>query len=197
MVRMRRPSRPFLIELPAQVRALRSPVRQEIVDALVSGGRASIADVASMIGRRPDSLYFHVRRLLAVGLVLDCGRVKQGRHSSVLLDVPGRPMQLAYDRFRNGSAAIGVIDGVLRLSRRDFGRALKSSEARFSGPLRNAWGGRVRTSLNRTDIRKVNRILKQLLDVLREGKSGASGSEALAFTFVLTPLRRKPTDQRP
>ena len=37
--------------------ALTSPVRQEILDALVAAGRASISELASMVGRAADSLY--------------------------------------------------------------------------------------------------------------------------------------------
>ncbi len=54
----------------ALVRLLSSPVRQEIVDTLATlGGEAGVASLADQLGLPADGLYYHLRALVAGGLV--------------------------------------------------------------------------------------------------------------------------------
>src|SRR4029450_2776353 len=68
-----------LIAAPAQVAALLSPVRQEILDALARLGTASIADIAATLGRPADALYYHLRELVRVRLVVRSVSTRTGR----------------------------------------------------------------------------------------------------------------------
>ncbi|HYV40165.1 MAG TPA: helix-turn-helix domain-containing protein, partial [Thermoanaerobaculia bacterium] len=62
--------RTYSITRPDQLAALASPVRQEIVDVLAGMPRAPIAAIAAALGRPANGLYYHVRELVRVGLVL-------------------------------------------------------------------------------------------------------------------------------
>ncbi len=46
---------------PQRIRALASPARLEIIEALQIGGPATVAEIASRLARQPDSLYHHLR----------------------------------------------------------------------------------------------------------------------------------------
>ena len=73
------------------IAALGSPVRQEIIDTVeLLGGKATIAELAAQLGRPADGLYYHVRRLVAVGLLIGSG-------SPEVYRIPtARPLTLDY-----------------------------------------------------------------------------------------------------
>lgn len=71
-------TKPFLLTDPSMVKALASPARQEIVDALQAAGARTIAELAALLARPADSLYFHVRSLVKVGLVVERGERREG-----------------------------------------------------------------------------------------------------------------------
>ena len=56
---------------PRQIRALASPVRQDILDAVVAIGPCTVAELAAALGKPPDAMYYHIRRLLAVRLLVE------------------------------------------------------------------------------------------------------------------------------
>ena len=158
---MPRPTRFFPIDRPAQLRALASPLRQELLDVLEGSGPCGIADLAESLGRAPDTLYFHVRRLQQVGLVVEVARRKVGRHTTTIYDVPGRPLRI--DRTKARAADLqAVAAGVLRLAVRDHRRGLGATETVPTGPGRNHWAGRTRGWLDARQLAHANRLLEQL-----------------------------------
>src|SRR3954463_6659873 len=54
-----------------QIRALASPIRQDILDAVTAIGPCSVAQLAVALGKPADGLYYHIRRLLDVGLLME------------------------------------------------------------------------------------------------------------------------------
>ena len=89
MVETQARGRTYRIRRTEQIEALASPVRQEIVDALQVSGACPIAEVAAQLGRAPDSLYYHVRHLERVGLVVRRGVRRNGQRDEALFGVPG------------------------------------------------------------------------------------------------------------
>ena len=186
--------RPYRIEQLPQIRALASPVRQNLVDAVVAEGPCTIAELAERVGRPADALYHHVRRLVATGLLIqedESVRRAAGR-PAVRLTVPGRPMMIAYDQRapRNVAASTDVVATMLRSARRGFARALAKPGARTWGPRRNLWGARAQGWLTAREIETANALLTKLLAVFPKGKRMKRKGTALhEFTFVLAPAR--------
>lgn len=174
------------IDRPAQLRALASPVRQEIVDALEASGPLSMAALGEQLGRAPDSLYFHVRRLVKVGLVVEVERRKVGRHAFVTYDVVGRPLRIDRSKAR-ARDLVPVVSSVVRLAIRDYRRALESGLDVGEGRGRNHWGGRVRGDLGPRELARLNALLEEISRLLRSGRRGA-GRQSIAFAWVLAPL---------
>lgn len=179
---------PFVVARAPQMRALTSPARQEVVDALVAAGPCSIAQLAAHLGRAPDSLYFHVRRLVKVGLVVEREVQATGKRRAAIYDVPGRPMVLSYDATGRDRAVVEVVASALRLAGRDFSRAFRSGIAVPDGGRRNLWGGRVKGWVGEEDLAQINRLVGELLGLIRAGRPGP-GRRAQTFTFVLAPVR--------
>lgn len=172
-----------------QVEALASPVRQEVADGLQAIGPCSIAELAELLGRAPDSLYYHVRKLERVGLVVARGTRDTGRRTEILYDVAG---QLVLDHVprtkRERGALLGVIGGALRIGERDYRAALESGRARTArGADRNAWGGRAKGWLSPAEFAAARAHLDALTDLLARGKRRPD-AELCAFAYVIAPL---------
>lgn len=184
----------YSIRRPEQIRALRSPVRQEIVDTVQSLGTCSVADVARELGRHADGLYYHFRSLVRVDLLRPAGeRRGEGRREALYSTrSPDHTMRLHYDPDdpENAAAVLGVIAGMLRMTERDFARAF-GPEAETEGPERNLWAGRVRAWLSDRDLVEVNRLLGELHAIFERSKA-PDRDRLHAFTFVIAPIAAQP-----
>lgn len=175
----------FVVRDRAGVLALKSTVRQEIVDAVSSLGPSSIADVAAALGRSPDGLYFHVRRLVASGLLAEQPARRTSRRTAAVYDVPGRPVRI--DPAVSAEAITGVMRGVFSLTRRDLSRAFADG-APASGPLREISAGRVRGWLGDVELARANQLIGELKRLFRADRP-AHGARAMALTWALVPCR--------
>lgn len=173
------------IDRPGQLRALASPLRQELLDVLEAAGPSSIADLAARLGRAADSLYFHVRRLLKVGLVVAVAPSRRGRHTAARYDVVGRPLRIDRAKARPADQH-AIVGGILRLAGRDHRRALGHAHTVTAGPGRNHWGGRARGWLNARELATANTLLERLVALVRDGRPG-KGRQPIALSWVLAP----------
>ena len=179
----------FLISRPAQIRALASAARQDIIDAVVAIGPASAPEIALALGRRPDALYYHLRVLTRVGLLRTEGVASGAARAAARYDVPGRPMSIRYDLSDRASALAltNVTASMLRSAGRGFARATTRRSTRVGGPQRELWAARTRGWLTRDQLEEVNRIMSRLIQLL---SSGTPPEDACAYevTFVLSPV---------
>ena len=189
------------IERVEQVRALESTVCQEIVDLVDAAGPCSVREMAGLMGRRPDSLYYHVRKLKATGLLLDRGIRGSGRRAEAVYDVPGRPLRLGYDPSDpdNVRAVSRVVASMLRSANRDFGAGFRPDIAIVDGAARNLWAARMKGWLSDDDLAELNGLLNRILQVFhrREGAGADAGDPNAAIgdsrrlhslTWVLAPI---------
>lgn len=175
------------------MRALASPVRQEVVDALQAAGPRTVAELAALLGRPADGLYFHVRALEKVGLVVERERRQEGRHVSAVYDLAERPVRLSYDRPVRRADIARVVRGAIRLSLRDFQGALVR-EGATAGPERALWGGRAKGWVTRAELREMNGLLARMHEILHAGRP-REGARCMSLGFVLAPV--KTTSRRP
>jgi DNA-binding transcriptional ArsR family regulator len=193
------PTRPlFAIREPRQIAVLGSPARQEVLDGLQVLGPCSIAELAESLGRAPDSLYYHVRKLERAGLVVAAGTRPAGPRPEALYDVPGR---MVVDHqpttARERRALRGLVSSALRIGERDLVAALESGRARYGrGPERNAWGGRNKGWLTPAELAQARAHLEALSELLARG-SKRPGAALHAVAFVLAPLAPSPRTRRP
>lgn len=189
---------PRAIRDPAKVRLLSSPVRQEMVDTLAAlGGEAGVADLAEQLGRPADGLYYHLRALIAGGLVEELPS-KGGERRFRLAGEASGPLRLVYDLGPNGNAAelCAFADGLLQIASRDFESALASDRAVAVGPGRELWASRNKGWLSREDLQEVNALLARLGELTSQPR--AAGRDRLtSLAFVLAPInpraKRRPS----
>lgn len=182
---------PRVIRDPAQLRLLSSGVRQEMVDTLAAlGGEAGVASLAEQVGRPADGLYYHLRALVAGGLVEELPTDGGERRFRLVGD--GGPLRLSYDLGPNGNAAElrAFARGLLQIADRDFEAALGRSDTVVAGPARTLWASRNKGWLTAADVVEVNALLVRLGELTSQPK--ADGREQLvSFAFVLAPTEAR------
>jgi len=177
-----------IIRKPEELRALISPVRQEIIDVLSSRSAMSISEIAAAIGRPADALYFHVRALERVGLARRAGLRRRGRRKAALFRAVASELKLRYEPASEANRArvTQIVASMLRLGVRDFRRGLQQRDVCVSGPQREIWAQRRTARLTAAQIEQVNSLIARLSQQF----AGVHGRGRMyAVTVVLTPLK--------
>jgi predicted ArsR family transcriptional regulator len=185
----RKPTRtvPYLIEREDQIAALESAVRQEIIDTLQAAGPRSALEIAALMGRPADALYYHIRKLHAVGLLLIRETRRRGRRDEAVYDLAGRPFRLRYpDRPQARAHLIRLVRAMVRTAERDFRGALVGTVAVDEGPGRNLYAARRHAWLSPAELRRVNRTVSDLVEQLTRSRDPRRG-QLCTLTFVLAP----------
>jgi hypothetical protein len=188
---LRAPKGVYVIRKPEQLAALRSPVRQEIIFGLAPARIRTVAELASVLGRSPHSLYHHVRVLERVGLILNMGIQRRNRRDEVLYATPGRSLRIHRDpgspTFRRNMR--GLVAGLLRLAERDFVRELaRRASTRVVTP--NLSAGRIKGRLTTGQFREVLRLMGRLYALMGNHPEQTVGTMH-ALTMVIAPLKER------
>lgn len=185
-------SKGHVIQTAAAARAIVAPLRQEIVDALDAAGPCSIARLAELIGRPADSLYFHLRKLEKVGLVVETERRREGRHVFRMYDVPSHPVSLRYGDPIRAADLTGIARSAFRAAAKDFAAAASDPEVvRTTGRERELWMARAKGWLTPAELARANDLLGQLLTLVRAANSRAgqrANTRLFGITFGLAPV---------
>jgi hypothetical protein len=172
---------------------LASPLRQELVDTLEAlGGEASVATLAQQLGKSADGLYYHLKQLVAGGVLDELPAAEEapagGRRYRVR-SRPGTRLKLQYEPRRKGQAeALGkLIGSLLSIARRDFERALGTPGVAVDGPCRELWASRTKGWVSAAEVVEINALLKRLGELLNLPRS-EERDRLLALAFVLAPV---------
>ncbi len=180
-----------------QIQTLASGVRQEIMDALQASGPLTVRQLARLLDRPADSLYYHLRRLIAVDLV----REEKSRGSKdggeARFELPFSLWQLRYDVRdpESMSAMARVVSTLLRVTDRDYRRALAFEEIVPHGPNRNVWGGRSIGWVTEDDLVAINGKIMEILEILKQNRQPKDG-RLIGFTHAITLLHPGPDGGR-
>ena len=184
-------SKTYVIRDDKQMTSLRAASRQETLDALASMGPVSVPELAAVLGRPPDSLYYHIRILQKVGLVQDAGvRECEGRKERLVRAV-APDLRLSYVPGSGGNAeeVTAIVDSMLRLTSRDFEDAFQNENTVVEGPDRELWAARTIGWLTKDQLVEMNRRITQLLQMMITSPP-RSGEQLFALSVVMTPLQR-------
>jgi DNA-binding transcriptional ArsR family regulator len=184
---MKRPATRFLAR-PDELRALVSPIRQEIVDVVSARGSMSVAELAAAIGRPADALYFHLRALQRARLVRRTFVRRRGQRQMALFRTAAPELKLRYEPASgaNRRNLTAIVASMLRLGARDFRRGLQQEGVRVTGPRRELCALRRTARLTPPQIKDVNRLIDRLLQQF----AGVHDEGPMyAITVLLTPVK--------
>lgn len=170
----------FTVRDPETLRALRTPLRREILEALIRLGRGSVRELAAEIGREPATLYYHVHGLTRAGLVRESGTRRVGpRTESVYEPVATKIVLDRTVRSRPFVEALADLQrSTLRAAERELTRAL---ERGADAPAESVSLVRTTARLRPAAARKARRKLVELARFLAENDDPTAGG-----TFALT-----------
>jgi DNA-binding transcriptional ArsR family regulator len=172
-----------------QIQTLASAVRQEIMDTLQASGPLTVRQLARLLGRPPDSLYYHLKKLIAVDLVREKEESKSDGGGEAKFELPFGLWQIHYDVGdpESISAMARVVSTLLRVTDRDYRRALAYEEIVPHGPDRNVWGGRSVGWVTEHELVIINAKIQQILEILKK-RQRPENSRLVAFTHAITLL---------
>ncbi len=179
----------YLIKRPEQIELLTSPLRQEIIGAVQSMGTCSVRELALELGTPPDSLYYHLKKLVAAGLLVSVGTRSATRRHEEVFRTPGDSMRVVFD-LRNpqiSDAIRSATGAALRMSHRDFDQGSRSRLARVKGRHRNLGGARLAGWLSRDENAEVNQHLDRIEEIYRNSRRGR-GRTRHGLTWVMAPF---------
>jgi hypothetical protein len=186
----------YVIRTQKQLAVLVSAPRQEIVDVLADAGKLSVAEIAAVLGRPADALYFHLRALKLSGLVRQDGSRYRGRRKEALFRTIAPDLWLQYEpkSGANRRAVTAIVSSMLRLGIRDFRRSFQRGGVIVSGCHRELWALRKTGRLSLPQLAVVNRSIERL----RRATSKPNGrGRVYAVTVLLTPLDHRRRDAKP
>jgi DNA-binding transcriptional ArsR family regulator len=174
-----------------QIETLSSPIRQDIVDTVDALGSCSVTELAKVLGRPADGLYYHVKALQRAHLLEVSVAIRGGRRET-RLSLEGRQfIRYKPAQATNRAAVLRVVSAMLRNARRHFARGLRAEGAVVGGARRNLWAARTRGGLSRNGLREVNRLLHALLRAFERPKATGSRRDLYEVTFVLAPAHMR------
>lgn len=176
-----------------QLQCLASPRRHDILDRLVPSGPLSIKELAGAIGADPPSLYHHIRKLLAVGLVVEAGTRVVNRRREQLYDAPGRRMRLtrALEDPANRELFVQICASLCREMERDFRRGSAATAARTAGPGKNLGFSRLIGAPTPEGLAEINRKLEEIAAIIWDSPRGG---ELVGISWVLAPIETGEAD---
>jgi predicted transcriptional regulator len=193
--------KPFLIRSEAQLEALSSSARLELSDLLSEIGAASVAELAAILGRAPDGLYYHLRILEKAGLVTSEQRRPRGRKTEIVYRSIARRVAIDIEAMRRtgNKTLCAIVGSMLRLGARDYRRAFGHQETVLAGPRRELMVRRKTAWLKPAQVGAMINSIERL----DRGMSGSPKTGRLyAITVLFTPLRtssrgrKKPTQRK-
>lgn len=197
---MPRPAR-LQIKSPAAWRAILSPVRREIVEAMQELGPCPIADVAASSGRPADALYRHVSILVKAGFLVDAGTRKGKRNPERLYDAAADDFRAPNVR-RAGAAderqmIAATAEALAKATARSMRASATAGRLECDAAARNFAVTHYLTWLTPSRFEEVRSLLLRINEIIEAGRREQVGElyESLA---ILTPVTRaRGTHARP
>lgn len=175
--------------------ALASPLRLEILGLFTSSDPLAISDMAPLMGRSAGSLYHHVGILEKAGLLVRTGtRPKGKRHEALFRPAADRiEMEAQPAEGEKDELAVKAMAAAFRMAERDMAAALDAGRYRQDGADRNFFALRVHLRVSPNVLRKLNKHLKTIEDLLLAEAAKkpipSANDEHLSLTLALLPLK--------
>jgi len=186
MARQPRPRSKYVIRSPEQLKALRTPIRHRVLNAVLGLGRCSVAEIAERLEWKAESLYYHVKALMDAGLVRHAGQRATGGRSETIYEAVAADITLDLsNRSKEYLTAVrDVYRAALRATERDLEHALES-EREGHGPRVNTMLQRFNVRMSGADLRRLRAMLDEIGSFTAEHENPAA-SGTVALTIVLS-----------
>ena len=181
----------LLLRGKAALDAFGSPVRVEAVEHLQRSGPASIRELAARMERPADSLYFHVRKLVGAGVLVQHGTRATGKRPEAVYALAARGLGVdpgdRSDAARE--AATRSARTVLRMAERHLREAMDGGTHAGHPRRRQVLVLRQKAWLTEAGLAQLHRRLAALRSFLASTSRPGRG-RLHALTLALLPIVR-------
>jgi hypothetical protein len=180
------------LKTEAQLAALASPLRVEMIGEVKANGSCSIRELAARLDRPADGLYHHVRVPLKAGVLVQSGQRKVGRRTEALYALAATRIGGALDPASAASrqAIVRAGSAVMRLAGREFTKAIDVEEIGVLAAAQKIRVMRVKTWLTDDAIAALNRQFARIESLVTRHARSKQG-RPYSLTISLIPLRQK------
>jgi len=186
----------LVIRRVEQLAALSSPVRSQIVESLSVHGPSSVRQIADRLDRLPESLYYHLRPLVEVGIVVLKEKRKVRRRTEAVYQLAAR--RLVIDPRQRSDAYIEALartcSALLRLAERNYQAAVKQGGFALAGSRRSLMARHYTLRLSRARLAQLNRLLDRVAGMYGRQEDANEG-DPYCVTIVLSKLTDRPDVQ--
>lgn len=186
---MARRKRDLVIRDAGQLRALRTPLRQEMVQTFSRLGACTVRELADELGREPATLYYHVHALVDSGIVRETGKREAGtRPESVYSLVAERILIDRKETSRPFLSALADLQrATLRTAERELVAALEARDPKGSDDSPTLL--RIASRLKPQDAARATKMLHELVEFLAENDDPEVG-DTYSLTAAFTRLTK-------
>ena len=166
------------------LKALASPIRQELLSALGEGA-ASVRELSARLGRTRQALHFHIGLLDKAGLVRTLELRGEGRDQERVYTLHHALSDLKQTDLshRERQQASKAANAMLRLTQRELSRAMNSE----TGDLLHTLAIRGKARLDNAALAQARNLISQIVELFRQAKGKNQDCPFFAVTLVLTP----------
>jgi hypothetical protein len=148
------------------------------------------------VGRAPEALYYHIRELVDVGLVVRQGKRKVGRRTEAVYQRIATRFIL--DTKQRSKAYIDAMAGTCsampRLAERNYRASVDRGGFTLEGPERSLMIRRYAMRLDKAGLARLNRRLDRVAE-LHDRQDESKGGDPYAVTIVLSQVSGRPDDR--
>lgn len=184
------------ISTKKQLLELVRPVPYEIRLAMEMLGPSTVAELADHLGRSAESLYYHIRKLEAVGLVEPTDAVVRNRREEIVYRLCAQRIRVDMTN-RSPSFIETLIKGtrtLIRHAERCLEFALRRSDTVLTNNFRECRVVQVSMRLSKAQIQELNERILDLESYL-ENASASSKEKKYVITVVLSPAQNALLDE--
>ena len=184
-------SKPIVLKRPAELRAVAGPVAHRIISVMERMRRCTVAELAEHTGIEAGSLYYHVRKLKKIGVLVESERRSTGGRQEVVYELAGSEVVL--DTTAAGRGFVRELQRSIRTRFRAVERAYLNALGRKDtvrkGRGRNLSLHQHHARLSARDRTELYRRIAELEAFLIERDNPRAGS-FVNVTIAVVPVER-------
>lgn len=180
------PPKSMTLQRADQVRALASPTRHAVYQAVQHQGEASVRDIAAQLGRHPASLYKHIDILEESGIIWEVGTRATGKRDARVFG-----SQWWWIRHNSSDSEMtDALNAYVQSQLRNAGRKMAESfetNAVTRGRSRDTCFASVFGWLTKEELGELNDLLDQVTDLMKD-KFRRPGTRLIGTMPLLYPV---------
>ena len=177
------------IKSAEQLLALRTPLRQEIVQAFAKLGACTVRELADELGHEPATLYYHVHALEEAGIAVEIDKRRGGGRPEGVYELVAE--RILIDRAETSEPFLSALADLQRATLRTAERELtRAVEARGDGGARGMASPMLLRLTSRLSPRATTRaamMIRELADFLAENDD-PNTEIAYSLTVAFAPI---------